>query len=61
MIIKLKVNNMNYNRVVDFVKQNYADVIDNGLMDDVLVNELFAKVEKLNDNNAYTDTERKGI
>ena len=52
---------MNYNRVVDFVKQNYADVIDNGLMDDVLVNELFAKVEKLNDNNAYTDTERKGI
>lgn len=36
-----------YKKVADFINANYADTLDNGLMDDVLFSEYKAGVEKL--------------
>lgn len=44
--------------VVEFIDQNYAAVIDNGLMDDVLVNEYKANVDKLSAQQPLSDSEQ---
>ena len=44
--------------VVEFIDQNYAAVIDNGLMDDVFVNEYKANVDKLSSQPPLSDCEQ---
>lgn len=62
--IKKKTNIMNanfYNRVIDFIEQNYGEVIENGLMDDILVSEFTAQVNKLNTYDPSSSEECKHL
>lgn len=47
-----------HNKVVEFIDRNYAAVIDNGLMDDVLVNEYKANVIKFSAQPPLSDSEQ---
>ena len=59
---KTNITNANfYNRVIDIIEQNYGEVIENGLMDDILVSEFTAQVNKLNTYDPSSSEECKHL
>ncbi len=47
-----------HKRVVEFIDRNYIEVIDNGLMDDILFNEYKANVDNLYAQPPLSDSEQ---
>lgn len=55
--MKLSAVNL-HNRIVEFIDKNYSSVLDNGLMDDILVNEYRASVAKITNSSTILELER---